>query len=61
MTPHEQSISATSSKRDHRQEVTDSIVKMLEEGAAPWQKPWESGRHAVQPNHGQGVPGRQCC
>ena len=29
------------SKRDHRQEVTDSIIAMLEKGVAPWQKPWE--------------------
>jgi antirestriction protein ArdC len=28
-------------KRDHRQEVTDSIISLLEEGVAPWQKPWE--------------------
>jgi antirestriction protein ArdC len=28
-------------KRDHRQEVTDSIIAMLEKGVAPWQKPWE--------------------
>jgi antirestriction protein ArdC len=28
-------------KSDHRQDVTDSIVKLLEEGVAPWQKPWE--------------------
>src|SRR5689334_16268634 len=27
--------------RDFRQEVTDNIVRMLENGAAPWQKPWE--------------------
>src|SRR5438046_1715748 len=30
-------------KRDHRQEVTDGIVKMLEEGTTPWQKPWTAG------------------
>jgi antirestriction protein ArdC len=30
-------------RRDFRQEVTDSIVRMLEEGVAPWQKPWEPG------------------
>jgi antirestriction protein ArdC len=30
-----------SDKRDHRREVTDSIIKMLEDGVAPWQKPWE--------------------
>lgn len=28
-------------KRDFRQEVTDSIVSMIERGVAPWQKPWE--------------------
>ena len=42
MSPREQSNSAALAKRDHRQEVTDSIVKMLEDGVAPWQKPWES-------------------
>ena len=49
MTPREQSNSATSTKRDHRQEVTDSIVKMLEEGVAPWQKPWESAGMPFNP------------
>jgi antirestriction protein ArdC len=34
-------------KRDFRQEVTDRIVKMLEEGVAPWQKPWEPGTVAT--------------
>ena len=29
--------------RDHRQEVTDGIVRLLEQGVAPWQKPWEPG------------------
>jgi antirestriction protein ArdC len=42
MNAHEQSPLANAAKRDHRQEVTDSIVRMLEEGVAPWQKPWES-------------------
>ncbi|MGC2661692.1 MAG: zincin-like metallopeptidase domain-containing protein, partial [Bryobacteraceae bacterium] len=28
-------------KRDHRQEVTDSIISLLKQGVAPWQKPWE--------------------
>lgn len=32
-----------SQKRDFRQEVTDRIVRMLEDGVAPWQKPWEPG------------------
>jgi len=31
------------SARDFRQEVTDTIVQMLEKGVAPWQKPWEPG------------------
>lgn len=29
-------------RRDFRQEVTNKIISMLEEGVAPWQKPWES-------------------
>ena len=49
MTPREQSSSAPSTKRDHRQEVTDFIVKMLEEGVAPWQKPWESAGMPFNP------------
>jgi antirestriction protein ArdC len=31
----------TPERRDFRKEVTDSIIKMLEEGVAPWQKPWD--------------------
>ena len=27
--------------RDYRQEVTDDLIRLLEQGAAPWQKPWE--------------------
>ena len=34
---------AVPARRDFRQEVTDSIIKMLENGTAPWQKPWEPG------------------
>ena len=34
-------------KRDFRQEVTDRIVKMLEDGVAPWQKPWEPGPASI--------------
>jgi antirestriction protein ArdC len=30
-------------KRDFRQEVTDRILKLMEEGVAPWQKPWNAG------------------
>lgn len=33
--------SPISMKRDFRQEVTDSIIEMIEKGAAPWQKPWD--------------------
>jgi antirestriction protein ArdC len=33
--------------RDFRQEVTDNIVRMLERGAAPWQKPWEPGASSL--------------
>jgi antirestriction protein ArdC len=29
--------------RDFRQEVTANIIHMLENGVAPWQKPWDSG------------------
>src|SRR5437868_3352728 len=30
-------------KRDFRQEVTNQIIEMMENGTAPWQKPWEPG------------------
>ncbi len=33
-------LDTQTAKRDFRQEVTDSIVQMLEQGVAPWQKPW---------------------
>src|SRR5262245_28702975 len=42
MTNPPNSGSPSSERRDFRKEVTDSIVKMLEQGVAPWQKPWES-------------------
>ncbi len=29
--------------RDFRQEVTNSIIRMLENGVAPWQQPWHPG------------------
>jgi antirestriction protein ArdC len=38
-----------SDKRDHRREVTDSIIKMLEDGVAPWQKPWECSAMPFNP------------
>ena len=37
----------TPAKRDFRQEVTDRIVNMLEDGVAPWQKPWNPGEASV--------------
>src|SRR4051795_6499469 len=49
MTPHDQSGGKPPAKRDHRQEVTDSIVRMLEDGVAPWQKPWESADMPFNP------------
>lgn len=49
MSPSEQSNTSTLAKRDHRQEVTNSIVRMLEEGVAPWQKPWESAGIPLNP------------
>ena len=33
----------TEERRDYRAEVTADIIKMLEEGTAPWQKPWDAG------------------
>jgi antirestriction protein ArdC len=35
--------------RDYRQEVTDDIIGMLEQGTAPWQKPWEAGELGRSP------------
>jgi antirestriction protein ArdC len=29
-------------RRDFRKEVTESIIQMLEQGVAPWQKPWDA-------------------
>jgi antirestriction protein ArdC len=42
-------------RRDFRKEVTDSIIRMLEEGVAPWQKPWDSAglRTPFNPNSGR--------
>ena len=33
-------------KRDYRQEVTDDIIRLLEQGVAPWQKPW-TAQHSL--------------
>jgi antirestriction protein ArdC len=37
----------TKAHRDFRQEVTDTIVSLLEQGVAPWQKPWEPGTNPL--------------
>jgi antirestriction protein ArdC len=41
-------VDTQTTKRDFRQEVTDSIVQMLEQGVAPWQKPWEPAAGAFE-------------
>lgn len=57
MTPREQSGTGAPARRDHRQEVTDSIIKMLEDGVAPWQKPWESAGMPFNPTTDKGYRG----
>ena len=49
MTPARSENANTAEKRDHRREVTDSIIKMLEDGVAPWQKPWEGSAMPFNP------------
>lgn len=44
-------------KRDHRQEVTDSIISLLEQGVAPWQKPWEGIGMPINPTTGKAYGG----
>ena len=34
-------------KRDFRREVTDRIINMLEDGVAPWQKPWNPANRSL--------------
>jgi antirestriction protein ArdC len=45
--PTEHQLTHKPALRDFRQEVTDSIVGMLERGVAPWQKPWEPGASSL--------------
>jgi antirestriction protein ArdC len=45
-------------KRDFRKEVTDSIIRMLEEGVAPWQKPWDPAGMRTPFNPKSGKPYR---
>ena len=44
-------------KRDHRQEVTDSIIKLLEQGVAPWQQPWHGSSLPINPTTEKGYRG----
>ncbi len=49
-------MSTEIAKRDYRQEVTDDIIRLLESGTAPWQKPWkrgEAGRLPMNPTTGK--------
>ena len=43
MTPREQSGTGAPAKRDHRQEVTDSIIKMLEQYGLDVDRSWRRG------------------
>ena len=49
MSPAKSENGNRAEKRDHRREVTDSIIKMLEDGVAPWQKPWEGSAMPFNP------------
>ena len=33
-------------KRDYRQEITYEIIRLIEAGTAPWQRPWDSSQAA---------------
>ena len=49
MSPAKSENANRAEKRDHRREVTDSIIKMLEDGVAPWQEPWEGSAMPFNP------------
>jgi len=49
MSPAKSENANRAEKHDHRREVTDSIIKMLEDGVAPWQKPWEGSAMPFNP------------
>ena len=40
--PASEPPTGTKPLRDFRQEVTDNVVQMLQDGVAPWQKPWDA-------------------
>lgn len=39
----------TEEKRDYRAEVTADIIKLIEDGTAPWMRPWEEGKVGAMP------------
>ena len=42
-------------KRDSRREVTEDVIHLIEQGAAPWMRPWktgEAGRLPFNPTSG---------
>jgi antirestriction protein ArdC len=49
MSPAKSDNANRAEKRDHRRGVTDSIIRMLEDGVAPWQKPWEGSAMPFNP------------
>jgi antirestriction protein ArdC len=49
---------ADTTKRDLRQEITDQIIRALEQGTAPWQKPWQAGVLELPFNPVSGKPYR---
>jgi antirestriction protein ArdC len=42
-------IRMTDERRDYRQEVTNEVIALLEQGAAPWQRPWQAGEFGRTP------------
>jgi antirestriction protein ArdC len=51
-------LAMAETKRDLRQEVTDQIIRALEQGTAPWQKPWQAGALELPFNPVSGKPYR---
>jgi antirestriction protein ArdC len=45
-------------KRDHRQEVTDEIIRLIEAGTPPWRKGWDTGILGVPVNAASHKPYR---
>ncbi|WP_043333662.1 ArdC family protein [Methylosinus sp. LW4] len=46
MSRFEKNGSRASARRDHYREVTDRIVAVLEQGVAPWRRPWNPDKAA---------------